>query len=491
MTSSDASLETRFRQSRSAINDHGRVLFDISTSMRWAGPPVGIVRVERELALWADRNVTDVVFVFFDPALLAYREIRCDARLFLTGEATLNTVGLTNPAAPGKRRSDRIPPALKPAFLWLTQSRQMALGLLERLRLSGGPSWLTRLAGYLQRPLTSRKYQPFMVRADGKRRPYLPYAMVAGERVAFRPTDTLICAGSGWGHTNIEAVSQQKSRIGFRFVLLCYDLIPLLFPQFYRPHDVERFGAYMRVAFAIADRVVVTSRRTEADCQAYFIDHGIVAGDIVVAPLGFDAQPQQVKPRPDLPPGLARDHFILLVSTIEPRKGHRLMYRVWRRLMAEGVPQSADFKLVFVGRQGWMTDDLLSEIREDSELAGRIRIVTDADDDLLGALYEAAAFCVYPSAYEGYGLPVVEAFSFGKAVLASNGGALPEVVGKLSPCLDPTDEEAWYAHMRQWIEVPESRLTFERAIRAQFRHPAWADAAAGLGAAMGIGDTAS
>ena len=76
------------------------------------------------------------------------------------------------------------------------------------------------------------------------------------------------------------------------------------------------------------------------------------------------------------------------------------------------------------------------------------------EDSGIAALYRGAAFCLYPSRYEGYGLPVVEAFSYGKAVLASTGGALPEVVDGFSPCLDPLDAEAWRRMLRTWIEDP-------------------------------------
>jgi hypothetical protein len=113
---------------------NARVVLDISTSMRWTGPPVGIVRVERELARWARANIPDIEFVFFDPEQLLFRKLRVDPMLFLTGEAALDTLGLTNAALPGQRRTDRVPPALKPAFLWIGQSRRMILRLLEKTR---------------------------------------------------------------------------------------------------------------------------------------------------------------------------------------------------------------------------------------------------------------------------------------------------------------------------------------------------------------------
>jgi glycosyltransferase involved in cell wall biosynthesis len=384
-------------------NKGGRIVFDVSTSMRWTGPPVGIVRVERELAAWARANIPGVIFVFFDPNSLAYRELTCDVRHFLTGEAALDTFGVTDPARPGKRRTDRIPAPLKQPLLWIIQSRRMALSRLEWLRLETSRPWLARLADLLQRRIMSGKYRKFMVREDDTRRSFIPYDMVIGARHKFERGDILICAGSGWGHTNIESLIELKSRIGFRMVLLCHDLIPLMFPHFYKDSDVVTFRNYMNKTLAIADQIVVNSRKVEADCRAYCAQQGLACGDITMATFGYDVGIGRAKAATKLPAALCAGQFVLLVSTIEPRKGHRLLYRVWLRLIAEGVPQATGFKLIFAGRAGWMVDDLLAEIGSNTQTAGQILMIHDADDDMLAALYEGAAFCVYPSLYEGSG----------------------------------------------------------------------------------------
>jgi glycosyltransferase involved in cell wall biosynthesis len=455
----------------------GRIFFDITTSMRWSGPPAGIVRVERKLALWAHAHVPGIEFVFFDPGENAYRELRASAWVLLTGGATLNTLGLKGPTA-RKRRTDRVPAPLRSAFLAITQSRRTLLYQLERIRLQTNRVWVALLAERLQRPLISAKYRKFMLREDGTRKPFLPYDMAVGSKVTLGCNDTLVCAGAGWGNTSIEVLQDLKARVKFRLVLFCHDLIPLLFPHFYKPHDVDLFRNYMQRVLPIVDRVIVASGRTAADCRAVCAQLGIRAPDLAVIPLGFDVDAARSNPQAALPAGLQAGRFALLVSTIEPRKGHELLYRVWVRLVTEGLAKSTGFKLVFAGRSGWMVDELLSEIRHDRRVADSLMIMNDVDDPCLASLYAGAAFCVYPSQYEGYGLPVVEAFAHGKALLASTGGALPELVLDFSPCLDPTDEDAWYNALKQWIETPQAARRFEQRIREQFRHPTWAEAAA-------------
>ena len=164
-----------------------------------------------------------------------------------------------------------------------------------------------------------------------------------------------------------------------------------------------------------------------------------------------------------------------------------MLYRVWRRLLEDGVPQPSDFKLVFVGRKGWMVDTLFAQIAADTAAQGNLLIMSQVNDSLLSTLYENAAFCVYPSIYEGYGLPVVEAFSRRKAVISSNGGALAEVAGGFSPCLDPTDEDAWYATIKEWIGNPDARGPYETAIRNRFQRVTWQESAAQMFRIVGAG----
>ena len=129
-------------------------------------------------------------------------------------------------------------------------------------------------------------------------------------------------------------------------------------------------------------------------------------------------------------------------------------------------------------RRGWGIDAVLDQIDDEDFCGGTLVHLAGVDDGTLAALYGGAAFCVYPSLYEGFGLPVIEAFSLGKAVIASSGGALPETVGRFAPCLDPNDEAAWFETLKQWIEQPEVRARHEAVIRAEFSWPTFEQAAA-------------
>jgi len=453
-----------------------RIVFDLTTTAMWSGPPVGIVRVEGEFGRWALAHVDDLVPAFFDPEARAFRHLgRAVASSLIMQDAAFDTLSFVSPARRGKRKTDRIPAIVRPAAMWLLQSRRMALRTLERIRLQTAHARVAAWADRLQRAIMSPKYKAVMVKPDGSRRACLPIDMVLGRPVALTARDTLVCAGAGWTHNDIAAIAELKHRVGFRFVLLCFDIIPMMFPHFYKSADAQVHRDYCHRAFPAADLVIFNSRAVEADVRAYCGAHRLALGATAVCPLGADIRVPAVTA--SLPAGLERDRYALFVSTIEPRKGHRLLYDAWVKLVEAGIPQRSRFKLVFAGRVGWMTGDLMQDMRRDARIAGTLEILTDADDASVAALYRDAAFCLYPSRYEGYGLPVVEAFRHGKAVLASTGGAVPELVGDFSPCLDPDDGEAWRRMLQTWIEDPAARAVYEARIRSSFRHPNWDEAA--------------
>jgi glycosyltransferase involved in cell wall biosynthesis len=454
----------------------GRLVFDITTTAVWSGPPCGIVRVESEFARFALAHLDDAVPAFFDPEMGCFRSVGpAMARSLIEQDTAFDGLSFVNPARKGRRKTDRIPASLQPYARWVLQFRRTLLQSLERLRLTTPSRRAAALADRVQRAVMSRKYRAIMVKPDGTRRANLPKEMAFGRPVDLTAQDTLVCVGGGWAHNDIVAIAALKRQVGFRFVLFCHDIIPELFPQFLKAADVKIHQDYLHRAFEAADLVIFNSRTVAADVKAYCDAQGVALGATAVCLLGADmSAPDATGP---LPPGLQREHYALLVSTIEPRKGHRLIYDAWVKLVEAGIPQRAGFKLVFAGREGWMVDDLMRDLRNDPRIAGTFVLLTNAPDATLAALYRDAAFCLCPSRYEGYGLPLIEAFLRGKAVLASTGGAVPEVVGDLSPCLDPTDTEEWRRMLAAWIEDPGARTPYETRIRTSFRPRNWDETA--------------
>ena len=449
----------------SAPDASPRIIFDVSSIARWVGPPVGIIRAEHALATFARAKRPDIVLAIYDSVTASFREISARWTEGITGwEGALDMVSFDFRRHWSRLRQCRSP-------------RYPLVMALERRRLyatSARTRWLIDLA---QKALWLRRQlpPPFADR-HGRRLAVVPVDLALGKPLSLRPQDTLATAGYDWFNQDPVALERHKREHGFRYVVMCYDIIPLQFPCMFADHDVAAFRRYWDAMFPLADRILVNSRRVESDIRSYCAAAGLEIAETKVIPLGFDPPP--ALPRIQLPKGLEASRFVLFVSTLEPRKGHAMLVNLWHRLLAARIPQRHRFKLVFVGRRGWKVDSLLQDIDKLSAEEPSLVHFDSVSDDELSALYAAAAFCVYPSRYEGFGLPIIEAFSHGKAVIASTGGALPETVGGLSPCLDPGDEDAWFRELKRWIEDPQARTSYEAEIRATFSWPGWSEVAA-------------
>jgi glycosyltransferase involved in cell wall biosynthesis len=325
--------------------------------------------------------------------------------------------------------------------------------------------------------LITPKYRDEFTDPAGGRRMLLPFELIAGDPVELGADHYLLHASSDWPAPVIAHTIERK-RAGLQVAFISYDTIPLMFPHFYTAKSSARFRSMFHATMPVADLVMVTAHQVASDIRDYCARNDLPVPGIRVFRPGADLIIDDQAGQTELPPGVEPGKYAIFVSTVEPRKGHALLFRVWKRLVAAGVQQATGFKLVLVGRRGWLTDDLVAEIEGDPTFGSSLLLYSGVADNLLSSLYSNAAFGLYPSLYEGYGLPVVELFKYGKAVIASSGGALREVVADFSPSLDPRDEDVWFETMRDWMEDPSARAPFEAAVRQRFSHPTWDEASA-------------
>ncbi|MBA2413477.1 MAG: glycosyltransferase family 4 protein [Burkholderiaceae bacterium] len=146
--------------------------------------------------------------------------------------------------------------------------------------------------------------------------------------------------------------------------------------------------------------------------------------------------------------GLQHRSYFLVVGTLEPRKNVETAVRAHASL-PEAVRRQVP--LVLVGMRGWLTSRLESELKAPVERA-EVRPLGFVTDDELADLYSAATALVYPSLYEGFGLPPLEAMACGTPVIVSNVSSLPEVGGSAAVMHDPMDTDALKAAMKRLIE---------------------------------------
>src|SRR5206468_261359 len=167
-----------------------------------------------------------------------------------------------------------------------------------------------------------------------------------------------------------------------------------------------RPAAGWSAASAAADLLLAISDCTRRDLLWYAASRGGLRGRLEVVILGADLPMAAPAARPKRLAGLSPGRFALSVSSIQPRKNFALLHRLWHRLAAEAVAGLP--LLVIVGARGQGSDALIRAIEDDPLTRPRIRILDDAGDEELAWLYEHCCWTLYPSFYEGWGLPLSE-----------------------------------------------------------------------------------
>jgi alpha-1,3-rhamnosyl/mannosyltransferase len=232
-------------------------------------------------------------------------------------------------------------------------------------------------------------------------------------------------------------------------VATVHDLTPLLFPEWHDRRNVAGFAPLFPATVRRAARLVCVSRATlrdllaacpEADGKAFVVPNGLLPPPPAVA----SASPH---PRP----------FVLSIGTLEPRKNHErlvaAMESIWDRR-----PDFPD--LVLAGGAGWGMPAFPERLAR-SRHAVRIARVGWVSPGRAAALLRAARLLAYPSLYEGFGLPALEAMAEGIPVVASSSSSLPEVVGDAGLLPDPLDQRA--------ITAALERANDDEAFRSEAR----------------------
>lgn len=276
--------------------------------------------------------------------------------------------------------------------------------------------------------------------------------------VGFEPQDVLLVLESVWITDNYFANVFRYRLNGLLVITMLHDLIPTLDPTF-MDEVGAKFHCYLHGASMVSDRVVTNSKSTRNDYSAYCAAHSLVEapGCATQLPGGFDdieKSPQndpevknfQVWPRP----------YILMVGTIEVRKNHLVALHAWQDLIKRrGLQNVPD--LICVGKIGWNIGEFLGELASsDVEVKNRIHLLTEnVSDDHLKSLYENCLFTIYPSSYEGWGLPVSESLDLGKAVITTDVSSMPEAGMEFAKYVPPADYNALATAISEWLDEPE------------------------------------
>jgi len=284
------------------------------------------------------------------------------------------------------------------------------------------------------------------------------------------PATCIISVGLDWQYKNIRSLWHLKQSHGFRYVPMVHDFIPLSFPHFVSPGYDAFLADYFGELIWVADYAMCNSQSTRGEWMRFCDGFGVnVAAQAF--PLGCDLPATPVQTT--LPPVLHGKRFALFVSTIEPRKNHRVLYDAWDRCIRSGAVDKERDRLAFVGRIGWAVDDLMRELSANPATRDSIVVLNEVNDEALATLYRECAFVVFPSFWEGYGIPVAEALGYGKPCISSDAGSLCEIGGDLVVRIDPKDTIGWANTIARYMGAPSELDDWGRRIRAEHRPVTW------------------
>ena len=389
--------------------------FDISETRNWTLPPTGIVRVEIEIGrrLIATYGHRVRLCSYQDSQFVpVQKEEHLDQAARLQHGAVVS-------AGPGGNM--------------LARHLKWVYGFLLRR----GPRPLRPLAQFAVR-LAKRSLLSIAQRKSGQaggdgRRQHLM------RDTCFAPGDVYVSASGDWAPAGkLKQVSRIREQ-GVRTILLCHDLIPVLFPELCRREVIELFDGYPAALAAAADTVMCDSNNTKSDLEGYLSLHDLPHPRLMTIPLGADHEAVEADGS-RLASSLGRD-FILYVSTLERRKNHETIYRAYVKAREErGV---APPLCVFAGSPGWGAEQVIADIEADARVNRDFLLLNRVTDSELQWLYQHCLFTIYPSLYEGWGLPIVESLRNGKFVISSNSSSLPEAGGAFVEYADPKCPDAW------------------------------------------------
>lgn len=293
------------------------------------------------------------------------------------------------------------------------------------------------------------------------------------------PTDLIVSLGEDWKQASHSAtIYRLKRDHGFRSAYLIHDLIPVLFPQFFGPGFEERFTPWLVDMLWSADLLFANSENTKADILQFLLRAGIPTQPVEVVRYGENLPAAGEARAPQIIRDLHIESspFALCVGTVEVRKNQLLLYHVWRRLIEKLGPDRVP-QLFVVGMRGWMGGNTMHLAENDPVTKEHMRFLPKCDDAELRWLYQHCAFTLYPSFYEGWGLPVAESLAFGKHCIAGNRSSIPEIGGDLVALHEPSSVDECMARVSEALDST-FRAVREQRIRQNYRRYEWSECAA-------------
>ncbi|MGG6270194.1 glycosyltransferase family 4 protein [Leptolyngbya sp. AN03gr2] len=244
---------------------------------------------------------------------------------------------------------------------------------------------------------------------------------------------------------------------GSRKVMTIYDISFIRYPE-YSNSTVKAYTNRLKKCLEWTDLVLTISHSSKQDIVEYL---GVDPSRICVTHLASRYQVREISE--------SSKPYILFVSTIEPRKNLKSLISAFEYLKRN---YQIEHDLILIGQKGWLYEPIFEQIAR-STFQSSIRHLSYLPDDQVAQFYQEADVFVYPSHYEGFGMPVLEAMTLGAPVVTSNSSSLPEVAGDAAILVDPNNVEQLAESILKVIRDRQFRSSLVQKGREQAKLFSW------------------
>lgn len=433
-----------------------KLYYDVTQLVHWDGRLTGIPRVMNEQAIRFRAKRPDVVFVSWVKEIEQFCEIDLDRTLSELGKGIhyLKAGQDTPNGKPAEITED-------PVVYKRSQVEALRHGAVRVVKAVLRRS--ARLAPEMSHKVEERLKHERMAQ-------YKAAEFGRGDRV-------FIPWGEWWDDNFIAQLKNWHHNHGLGIIQIVHDMGPIMIPQFSGSGgaggSTETFPKYCREILPICDLVLCVSQNTKKEAAWWLKQQGLKVPKLEVFRLGDDFKvAKAVQPTDDAftQSGLKKGKYILCVGTIEARKNHALLYYVYKQAIARGIdlPQ-----LAIVGRRGWGTDDIYSIISNDPEMKGKITFLHNMSDQELSWMYNNCLFTIFPSLYEGWGIPIAESIARGVPCLCSNTTSMVEIAEGFVDHFTPTSTDECLAAIVKMLDP--AKLERAREHTKDYKQRSWDD----------------
>ncbi len=272
--------------------------------------------------------------------------------------------------------------------------------------------------------------------------------------------DVLIVVWGEWWDPNFIDFVLDRVAAGVRLVQVVHDLGPVSHPHL-AGNSADSFVPYFEAILPAATLLLCVSENTRAELVAFgaALGHSDLHTGVFREGDSYTVESTDSPAAPELL-GLDGGGFALSVGTIEAKKNHALLYYVYKLAAHRGVDLPP---IVIVGRRGWRTDDIYGLMTEDPEVAGKVLFMHDASDAELSWLYDHCLYTVFPSFFEGWGIPIAESLARGVPCLCSNAASMTEIAPSAAVHFEPASPEELVDLMSRLNDPVELQQARDRA----------------------------